>query len=262
MAKPNLRYGNGVFRRRIRLRADDRLVAVELEDGNHGFRLRLHHDGHVVTDVDADTVRHPFGTCTEAVRPLRQFVGHRLADGAKALRDRLDPGTHCTHLFDMAMLAVNHASQHKTRAGTAIDYEMAVHDEAAGLTRAEIRRNGALVHAWQIRSHRVASPAVHQGQPMMRGFHAWASAAFGAAELEAAAALQRAYFVAQSRRFDFDPPEANPGSADGMAHGSCYSYNQGVVERAFRSAGTVRDFTHTADKLLRFEPVATRVPHD
>ncbi|HOM15214.1 MAG TPA: DUF2889 domain-containing protein [Rubrivivax sp.] len=180
MSKPNVHYGNGVFRRRIRLCADAGRVMVELEDGNHGFRLRLHHDGRVVADVDADTIRHPFGTCTEAVRPLRQFGGHRLADGTKALRDRLDPGAHCTHLFDMAMLAIHHAGQRTASAGTAIDYEMAVHDEAAGLTRAEIRRNGALVHAWQIRSHRVASPAVHQGQPMMRGFHAWASAAFGA----------------------------------------------------------------------------------
>ena len=262
MAKPNARYGHGVFRRRIRVCADAGRVAVELEDGNHGFRLRLHHDGHVVTDIEADTLRHPFGTCTEAVLPLRQFVGHRLADGAKALRARLDPGAHCTHLFDMAMLAIHHAGPQQSGVGTAIDYEMAVHDEAAGLTRAEIRRNGAPLHDWQIQSHRVVAPAVHQGQPMMRGFHAWASAAFGGAELEAAAALQRAYFVAQSRRFDFEPPEANPGSADGMPHGSCYSYNRGVVERAFRSAGTVRDFTHTAEKLLRFEPVATRVPHD
>lgn len=261
MSKPNVHYGNGVFRRRIRLCADAGRVTVELEDGNHGFRLRLQHDGRVVTDIEADTLRHPFGTCTEAVRPLRQFVGHRLADGAKALRERLDPGAHCTHLFDMAMLAIHQASQRTASAATAIDYEMAVHDEAAGLTRAEIRRNGAPVHAWQIQSHRVIAPAVHQGQPMMRGFHAWASAAFGGAELEAAAALQRAYFVAQSRRFDFDPPEQNPGVADGMPHGSCYSYNRGVVERAFRSAGTVRDFTHTPEKLLRFEPGAARSPH-
>jgi hypothetical protein len=122
MAKPNVRYGNGVFRRRIRLRADAGRVTVELEDGNHGFRLRLHHDGHTVTGIDADTLRHPFGTCAEAVLPLREFVGHRLAAGAKSLRERLDPGAHCTHLFDMAMLAVHHASRHKASVGTAIDY--------------------------------------------------------------------------------------------------------------------------------------------
>jgi len=77
MSKPNVHYGNGVFRRRIRLCADAGRVMVELEDGNHGFRLRLHHDGRVVADVDADTIRHPFGTCPEAVVPLREFVGHR-----------------------------------------------------------------------------------------------------------------------------------------------------------------------------------------
>ena len=85
MAKANPRYGNGVFRRRIRLCAADGLVTVELEDGNHGFRLRLRHDGSVVRGVEADTIRHPFGTCPEAVVPLREFVGHRLADGSKAL---------------------------------------------------------------------------------------------------------------------------------------------------------------------------------
>lgn len=261
MTKPNVRYGNGVFRRRILLRSDAGLVRVELEDGNHGFRLRLQHDGHGVTGVDADTLRHPFGTCTEAVRPLREFVGHRLADGARVLRERLDPGAHCTHLFDMAMLAIAHASARPGGAGSSVDYEMAVHDEVAGLTQARIRRDGELVHVWQIQAHRIVAPAAHQGQPMMRGFHAWASAAFDATALEAAAALQRAYFVAQSRRFDFDPPDENPGSADGMPHGSCYSYNRGVVERAFRSHGTVRDFTHTPEKLLRFEPGAARSLH-
>ena len=259
MAKANPRYGNGVFRRRIRLCAADGLVTVELEDGNHGFRLRLRHDGSVVRGVEADTIRHPFGTCPEAVVPLREFVGHRLADGSKALRARLDPGAHCTHLFDRAMLATEHAAQGAS--GRVVDYEMAVHDEAAGITRAELRRDGAALHRWDIQAHRIVAPAEHQGQPLMRGFHAWASAAFAGPELEAAAALQRAYFVAQSRRFDFEPPEANPGSADGMPHGSCYSYNRGVVERAFRSAGTVRDFTHTPEKLLRFERDAARNPH-
>ena len=98
------------------------------------------------------------------------------------------------------------------------------------------------------------APATLAGLPMMRGFHAWASRQFAGAELEAAIALQRAYFVAQSRRFSFDPPEANPGIGDGMPQGSCYSYNHGAVERALRSTNTVRDFTHTPEKLLRFEP--------
>ena len=83
---------------------------------------------------------------------------------------------------------------------------------------------------------------------------AWASETFEGDALEAAGALQRGYFVAQARRYRFDPPEDNPATADGMAPGACYSYGAGVVERAFRSGVTVRDFTHAPDKLLRFEP--------
>lgn len=249
MAKPNSQYGSGTFRRRIRLCADEGLVSVELEDGNHGFRLRLRHDGQAVTAVVADTVRHPFGTCAEAVQPLALFVGHRLADGIKPLRDRLDPGGHCTHLFGMAMLAVAHAGRGHHR----LEYDIAIDDETDAPARAEILRDGQPVHCWGVQARHIVSPPELAGRPMMRGFHPWASQAFDGDALEAALALQRGYFVAQSRRYDFDPPHENPGVADGMPQGSCYSYNHGVVERAFRSAGTVRDFTHRAERLLRFE---------
>jgi len=257
MARPNPRYGSGVFRRRIRVHPGDGMVTVELEDGNHGFRLRLHHDAQAVTAIEADPIRHPFGTCAEAVRPLQQFVGARLADGARALRERIAAGEHCTHLYDMAMLALAHAG----RGGRALQYDMAIDDETDRPARAEIRRDGVVVHAWKVRDKQVVEPQALAGKPMMRGFHAWASQAFAGDALEAAGALQRAYFVAQSRRYDFDPPELNPATADGMPHGSCYSYNRGVVERAFRSGGTVRDFTHGAERLLRFDPAVTEKEH-
>ena len=251
MAKPNPLYGTGVFRRRIHLRADDHTVAVELEDGNHGFRIVLRHDGEQVSGIDVDAVRHPFNTCPEAVDPLQRIVGQRLDISAQTLRDRLVPGDNCTHLFDMAALAITHAGC----SGTELEYDMAVEDEVDGrASRVEISRDGRSVHAWQVQAHHIVAPAALAGLPMMRGFHAWASRQFEGAELEAAIALQRAYFVAQSRRFSFDPPEANPGIGDGMPQGSCYSYNHGAVERALRSTNTVRDFTHTPEKLLRFEP--------
>ena len=251
MANPNPLYGTGIFRRRIHLRADDNAVAVKLEDGNHGFRIVLRHDGEQVSGIDVDAVRHPFNTCPEAAVPLQRIVGQRLDISAQTLRDRLVPGENCTHMFDMAALALSHARGN----GSALEYDMAVEDEVDGrASRVEISRDGRSVHAWQVRAHHIVAPATLAGLPMMRGFHAWASRQFAGAELEAAIALQRAYFVAQSRRFSFDPPEANPGIGDGMPQGSCYSYNHGAVERALRSTNTVRDFTHTPEKLLRFEP--------
>ena len=255
MAKPNPLYGTGIFRRRIHLRADNNAVAVELEDGNHGFRIVLRHDGEQVSGIDMDALRHPFNTCPEALGPLQRIVGHRLDSAAQTLRDRLVPGDNCTHLFDMAALAVSHAGC----SGTELDYDMAVEDEVTGdetarAARVEISCNGRSVHAWQVRAHHIVAPPALAGLPMMRGFHAWASRHFNASELEAAIALQRAYFVAQSRRHSFDPPAANPAIGDGMPQGSCYSYNHGAVERAVRSTNTVRDFTNTPEKLLRFEP--------
>ncbi len=249
MGKPNPDYGNGIFRRRIRLCAEGRLVGVELEDNNHGFRVRVRHDGDAVTAVEVDSVRYPFGTCPEAVRPLQCIVGHRLADGVAALRQRLDAGEHCTHMFDLAMLALAHAGRGDER----FEYEIAVHDETAEPARAEIRRDGKLVHTWRAQSRCIVDPPELAGRPLARGFYAWASQTFDGDALEAAGALQRGYFVAQGRRQTFDPPHENPATADGMPLGACHSYSAGVVERAFRNGSNVRDFTHSPEKLLRFE---------
>ncbi|MCK0508121.1 DUF2889 domain-containing protein [Aromatoleum anaerobium] len=263
MARPNPLYGTGIFRRRIRLQAAQGQVSVDLEDGNHGFRLRLWHDGERVTTVEVDPLRIPFNTCAEAQRPLQRVIGHRLDEDDATLRSRLVPGDNCTHLYDMAVLAVAHAAAHLSkRRGDGITddgcttclYDMEVDDERDGVTRARIACNGQPVHDWAIAQHTLHEPAEHAGRPVMRGFHAWASKSFSGMPREAAFALQRAYFVAQARRHSFEPAAEHPGASDGMPQGACYSYNTGVVERAFRSNGTVRDFTDSPELLLKFLP--------
>lgn len=261
MARPNPLYGTGTFRRRIRVHAQPRQVTVELEDGNHGFRLRLWHDGERVTTVEVDPLRIPFNTCAEALRPLQRAVGHRLDEDEATLRSRLVPGDNCTHMHDMAILAVAHAAAHRDEGVSIRLYDMAVDDERDGITRARIACDGVPVHDWQIAHrpphttpHTLIAPPELAGRPAMRGFHAWASQTFEGMPREAAVALQRAYFVAQARRHSFEPVAEHPGISDGMPQGACYSYNTGAVERAFRSEGTVRDFTHTPELLLKFLP--------
>lgn len=251
MRPPNPAYGSGAFRRKLHLSVRALEVAIDLEDSNHGFRLRLAHDGVTVTGVRAEPVRHPFVTCPEAVVPLRRVLGARLDAEAAELRARLVPGEQCTHLFDMAMLAHSYAGD----AGLERLYEVVVDDEREGVTRARVECDGASVHDWQIRARALVAPAALAGRPMMRGFYAWASERFAGMELEAAVVLQRGYFVAQSRRMRNTPAVEFPATADDMPEGNCHSYNAAAVGRALRIEGAVRDLTHRAEALLQFEPM-------
>ena len=79
----------------------------------------------------------------EAAVPLQRIVGQRLDISAQTLRDRLVPGENCTHMFDMAALALSHALGN----GSALEYDMAVEDEVDGrASHVEISRDGRSVH--------------------------------------------------------------------------------------------------------------------
>lgn len=251
MGSPNPAYGSGIFRRRLHWRATEGLVAVDLEDSNHGFRLQLHHDGKQIVDVAVEPVRFPFTTCPEAVQSVRKIIGLPLvnmADTAAALRERLVPGNNCTHMIDLAMLAAAHVDD----IGSERLYDIAVADERDGVTQARIDCDGRRVHEWAVREHVLTAPAELAGRPVMRGFFAWATKVFSGMPLEAAQVLQRGYFVAQARRYSYLPIEAHPAITDGMPLGSCYSYNTGAVERALRIQGSVRDYSKSSERLLQF----------
>ena len=241
-------YGQGAFRRGLPLRVAADRVRVELEDANHAFRLQLAHDGRQVTDVTADTLRHPFVTCGEAVGPLRRIVSCPLDADATRLRSGFPQGQNCTHLHDMTLLALAHARE----VGLERHYEITVLDERAGRIEASIDCDGTTVHDWMVRDHAIAAPEAHAGRPMMRGFYAWVAQSYSGLALEAAVALQRGYFVAQSRRYRSWPATDYPAKVNNMPDGTCYSYNHGVVDRALRMEGTVWDLTHRRDHLLQF----------
>lgn len=247
MGAPNPYYGSGIFRRRLHWRATEGLVEVEIEDSNHGFRFRLRHDGSRIVGLSVDPVRYPFTTCPEATHAVERIVGLPLADVA-GLRERLPGSGNCTHMIDMALLAASHAGD----SGQECVYDIAVFDERDGVTQARIECNGQLVHAWSIRAHTIEQPSVLAGKPVMRGFYAWATQTFAGMPLEAAQVLQRGYFVAQARRYTYEPIEQHPASTDGMPIGACYSYNTGAVERARRIKGSVRDYSKSSERLLQF----------
>ncbi len=258
-------YGNGVFRRRLRIQVSHDVpnpaagsILVELEDNNHAFRVRLRHDGATVREAASDSVRHPFTTCPEASQPLQRVLGVPLDADEQSVRQRLVPGDNCTHLFDMTMLALGHASDF----GLDRVYDITVDDEHDGIMRARITCNGQMVHDWQVQGHTLVTPVEYAGKPVMRGFYAWAAKVFAGMPLEAAVALQRGFFVAQSRRYISQPIAKYPATTDGVRDGICYSYNHGVVERALRIEGSVRDHTASAERLLKFDPMPSTAKPD
>lgn len=243
----NADYGSGVYRRRIALNATVDGVLAEMEDNQHGFRLRLNHDGESITALEAEVLRYPFNTCPGAVEPLRALIGTPLDIDVAALRRIIEPGFNCTHLYDLATLAL---AQQRRGLGRRM-YDVVVPDERDGETSATVALDGVSVHRWRIREQRLVAPAALAGESMMSGYFKWTSRCFGGDALEAAQVIQRGYFVAQARRYDFKNSVGAPASDDNMPQGSCYSYNHGVVEQAVRT-GTTRDFSDCAEALLQF----------
>lgn len=241
-------YGSGIYRRRVCVQVEEGEVLVELEDCNHGFRVCLQHDGKVISAISAEAIRYPHNTCPEAVSRLDRFLSLPINVKVAALRTQLAPEEQCTHLYDMAMLAHSYASLPKMRRV----YDISVDDEVKGVSRVSITRDGYLIHEWSVRDGCVSAPKCYKGLPMMRGFYDWASREFSDQNLEAAVLLQRGYFVSHTRRYDFKNAYGGAASRDGLPHGSCYTYNYGVVERAYRVDGSVRDFTHHPGLLLKF----------
>ena len=247
-AQSNPDYGNGIYRRRIRLEKHSRQVVAELEDVTHAFRLILTHDDSNIIDVAAQPIRYPFDTCPGAVDQFKPLLGQPLAAGPASIRELLDPGQNCTHLYDLATLAMAHTARPERQRV----YEVSVPDEGENGAMIELACDGAIVHCWRVQDHEVVEPAEFSGNPMKQGFFRWASQVFDGDALEAATVLQRGYFVAQVRRSDYLNAGGRPATADNMPEGACYTYNRPVVSAAIHTEGMARDFTETAEQLLSF----------
>jgi len=247
-SKSNPNYGEGIYRRRIRLENQSLQVVAELEDITHAFRLTLGHDGSCVTDIKAQPIRYPFDTCPGAAAMLQPLIGCSLDTDASSFRSVVAPGQNCTHLYDLALLALAHA---RRPARTRI-YDISVPDELVTGTEIRLLCDGVAVHEWRVRDHRIVAPATFARQPVMQGFYSWASEAFAGEILEAALVLQRGYFVAQGRRYDYMNSGDRLATDDNMPNGACYTYNTGVVEKAVHTEGMARDFSASAEQLLKF----------
>jgi len=239
-------YGTGAYRRRIRVRSAEGALHADMEDDFHRFALRVEHDGERVTAVHGAARRAPWTTCPAAVDELERLVGVRLTESHAEVREYSDPRTHCTHLFDLATVAITCAA----RGAPGADYRVEIPDAADGRRKVRLERDGSSALEWHIEEARIVAPtpAPYAGMGLRGGFGRWAEATLEPAVAEAAQVLRRAVFIAVGRRFDLDQIES--ATALGTAPSTCHSFSPDVWQQADRAHGTVRDFSERPDALL------------
>lgn len=243
-------YGRGVFRRRIRVAARDGRVRADLEDDFHRFAVELRHAEGRVVEARGEALRFPWTACPGATARIAALVGAPLVARAADLAAQTDATLHCTHLHDLAALALAHAAAGRARR----EYAVEVPDRIGGATRPSLARDGEPLLAWEVAGDRIAGPAPFAGVPLRgRAFLDWIAAELDPDGAEAAWVLRRALFIALGRAGDLDAvPTAAAVTA--MVGTPCHSFQPGIAERALRVVGSTREWTDRPDGLLGERP--------
>jgi hypothetical protein len=242
-------YPSGAYRRRILLVSSSNEVRAELEDDFHHFRVTIAHDGARVRAVRGEGVRFPWTTCPLAASQLAPIAGMPLSIRSTAVGEVVSARDNCTHMFDLAGLAVAHAA----RAGERRQYDVAVRDPVDGRREATIERDGDLVLSWVVDRDTILDPPPYAGRPLRGAFLAWAESALEPETAEAAIVLRRACHIAHGRMQDLDVYDDARPLLSFMA-GSCFTFQPERGEEALRVKGSVRDFTDDRGRLLRASP--------
>ena len=235
-----------IFHRMIGLeRHSPGCVVAALADDAHHFALRLGHEANRVTRVEGRALRFPWTACPGAPERLHDLAGMALSPRCTVVGSRTKARENCTHLFDLAGLAVAFAARGDERR----TYLAAVHDRPDGGEEATLERDGVPLLHWRYRDGHVESPEPFTGVALFSGgFLAWAEAHL-AEGAEAAIVLRRAIMIGRIRHTPFDP-HARPADTQPI-RGQCFAFQPGVAEHATRQPGTRHDFSQNHDALRR-----------
>jgi hypothetical protein len=164
-----------------------------LEDDFHHFRVRVEHDGAVVTLVQADARRWPWTTCPDAAGPLHSLEGMELSPRCLAVGKVADPKLNCTHMFDLAGLCVAHAARGGP-IGTTRQYDIEIPAEVRRGESAMVTcvRDGEPLHEWHVEQWKLVGPEPFASAPWRGGFFRWADETLSADEAEGAIVTRRA----------------------------------------------------------------------
>jgi Protein of unknown function (DUF2889) len=245
-----------VFRRRILIAGlhpaeGTARVRAALEDDFHHFRVEVRSAGGVVTAVIGEAIRFPYTMCPSAAEPLRQLEGMALSSVANAVTRRADASGQCTHLFDLAGLAIAAAARRLQRR----EYRIEVPMRSGDRTQPKLWRDGVLALQWQVNGPVIEGPLPYDHVNLREGLARWALTHLSEDDAEAALVLRRATAISIGRTKRLDD------QVHASSTGFCFSQQPVRAQAALRVVGSTWDFTAGGEALcgadlawLAFDP--------
>lgn len=244
---PNPGYGQGCFRRRIRIDIiGPQHVATGFEDDFHAFSLQLTHDGRAIRDIATRSIRYPAALCPEARARLDRLVGMPLTADRGVFLGYDSARLHCTHLHDMLWLSMSQV----LRGTSSRQYDITIPDDRDGQAVAELGVDGSPLLRWTIAGGKVLAPAPLAGASLRGGFNGKLRGLYTGDTLEAALVLQMGCLVAGGRRVQLESFATLILEADDRRIGRCYRFQRENVERQPPNTHQVRDFSDAPTQLL------------
>jgi len=232
-----------IFRRRIGITSQATASSGEaraaLEDDFHHFRVRIAHEGGHVVQAQGWGLRHPYSTCPMAAGQLVRLIGMKLESAASSMARVAEPREQCTHLLDLAGLAIAAAANLVVRRW----YDAAVPRRIDGRTQATLHRDGLPALVWDLQDTTILGPSAYQDVSLREGMAAWALGTLTQDEAEAALVLRRCALISLGRTKDLDAQiHAEPT-------GRCFVQQPQRAALGRRMVGSMLDFTDRADVL-------------
>jgi hypothetical protein len=232
-----------VFRRRVDIVAhhangsDE--VRAALEDDFHHFRVWVRHHAGEVIAIGGEALRFPYSLCPQACDQLQQLLGMKLDRIAHSVTRQADARHQCTHLLDLAGLAIAAAA----RGTRQRRYEVNIGQRVNNRTRAILIRDGNEDLTWDVNGTLIEGPSPYSGINLREGMARWALNTLSEENAEAALLLRRCALISLGRAYNLDEQIHAVSSA------LCYSQQPERAEAALRMKGSTLDFSHEPFKL-------------
>lgn len=226
-----------LFRRRIQIVTTGSGSLGEaravLEDDFHHFRVAVSYGDNVVTQVLGFALRNPYTSCPAASAELVSLIKMPLNSVANAVIRATDANLQCTHMLDLAGLAIACAKRGIPKR----QYDIEVPRRIAGKTSGRLMRDAVTLLHWQIEDSQIMSPPPYAGINLREGMARWALSTLTEDEAEAVLVLRRCVVISRGREHDLDL------RISANVTGNCYAQQPERASTSLRNIGSTWDFS-------------------